>query len=75
VNDVRVRLEQSELMVEALRKAGRPVEFVTFQGDGHNNQRWPNNLTMYRKTEDFLARCLGGRNRGFDYYQLAAWAF
>lgn len=75
VNDVRVRLEQSELMVEALRKAGRPVEFFTFQGDGHNNQRWPNNLTMYRKTEDFLARCLGGRNRGFDYYQLAAWAF
>lgn len=75
VNDVRVRLEQSELMVQALRKAGRPVEFVTFQGDGHGNQRWPNNLTMYRKTEDFLAQCLGGRSGGFDYYQLGAWAF
>jgi hypothetical protein len=30
---------------------------------------------MYRKTEDFLARCLGGRTSGFDYYQLGAWAF
>lgn len=75
VNDVRVRLEQSELMVQALRKAQRPVEYVTFQGDGHGNQRWPNNLTMYRKTEDFLEQCLGGRSSRFDYYQLAAWAF
>jgi dipeptidyl aminopeptidase/acylaminoacyl peptidase len=75
VNDVRVKLEQSELIVQALRKAGRPVEYVTFPGDGHGNQRWPNNLTMYRKTEDFLAQCLGGRSSGFDYYQLGAWAF
>ena len=75
VNDVRVKLEQSELMVQALRKAQRPVQYVTFQGDGHGNQRWPNNLTMYRKTEDFLAQCLGGRSSRFDYYQLAAWAF
>ena len=75
VNDVRVKLEQSELMVQALRKAGRPVEYVTFPGDGHGNQRWSNNLTMYRKTEDFLAQCLGGRSSGFDYYQLGAWAF
>lgn len=59
----------------ALRKAGKEVDYVTFQGDGHGNQRWPNNLTMYRKTEDFLARCLGGRTSGFDYYQLGAWAF
>lgn len=75
VNDPRVKLEQSELMVAALRKAGRPVDYVTFKGDGHGNQRWPNNLTMYRKTEDFLAQCLGGRSSGFDYYQLGAWAF
>ncbi|AMM25591.1 S9 family peptidase [Variovorax sp. PAMC 28711] len=75
VNDPRVKLEQSERMVDALRKAGKNVEFVTFKGDGHGNQRWPNNLTMYRHTEDFLAKCLGGRTSGFDYYQLGAWAF
>ena len=74
-NDVRVKLEQSELMVQALRKAGRPVDYVTFRGDGHGNQRWQNNLAMYRKTEDFLAQCLGGRSGGLDYYQLGAWAF
>lgn len=75
VNDVRVKLEQSDWMVAALRKAGKEVDYVTFKGDGHGNQRWPNNLTMYRKTEDFLARCLGGRTSGFDYYQLGSWAF
>lgn len=75
VNDPRVKLEQSEWMVAALRKAGKAVDYVTFTGDGHGNQKWTNNLTMYRKTEDFLAKCLGGRTSGFDYYQLGAWAF
>jgi dipeptidyl aminopeptidase/acylaminoacyl peptidase len=75
VNDPRVKLEQSELMVAALRKAGKQVDYVTFKGDGHGNQKWNNNLTMYRKTEDFLAKCLGGRSSGFDYYELGAWAF
>ena len=75
VNDPRVKLEQSEWMVAALRKAGKEVEYVTFTGDGPGNQKWSNNLTMYRKTEDFLAKCLGGRTSGFDYYQLGAWAF
>ncbi|WP_165493219.1 S9 family peptidase [Hylemonella gracilis] len=75
VNDSRVKLEQAERMVAALRKANKEVDYVTFKGDGHGNLRWTNNLTMYRKTEDFLARCLGGRSNGFDYYQLGAWAF
>jgi dipeptidyl aminopeptidase/acylaminoacyl peptidase len=75
VNDSRVKLEQAEQMVTALRKANKEVEYVTFKGDGHGNLRWTNNLTMYRKTEDFLAACLGGRSNGFDYYQLGAWAF
>lgn len=75
VNDPRVKFDQSEHMVAALRGAGKEVEFVSFKGDGHGNQKWSNNLAMYRKTEDFLARCLGGRSSGFDYYQLGAWAF
>lgn len=75
VNDARVKIEQSDLMVAALRQAGKQVDYVTFRGDGHGNQKWNNNLTMYRKTEDFLASCLGGRSGGFDYYQLASWMF
>jgi len=75
VNDPRVKFEQSTLMVKALRKAGKNVEFVVFNGDGHGNQKWSNNLKLYRKTEEFLSECLGGRNAGFDYFELASWAF
>jgi dipeptidyl aminopeptidase/acylaminoacyl peptidase len=74
VNDARVKLEQAELMVNALVKAGKSVEFVRLAGDGHTGLRWSNNLTLYRKTEDFLSRCLGGSSRGFDLYQLGSWA-
>jgi dipeptidyl aminopeptidase/acylaminoacyl peptidase len=74
-NDPRVKIDQSHRMVEALQKAGKEVRYVTFKGDGHGNQKWTNNLTMYRESEDFLAKCLGGRSAGFDYYQLGAWAF
>ncbi len=75
VNDPRVKFEQSTLMVEALRKAGKNVEFVEFKGDGHGNQKWSNNLKLYREMEDFLAGCLGGRSSSFDYFELASWAF
>ena len=75
VNDVRVKLEQSERMVEALHAHGKAVKFVTFRGDGHGNYRWPTNLRLYRETEDFLAGCLGGRSAGLDLYELGAWAF
>lgn len=75
VNDPRVKIDQSDRMVDALRKAGKDVRYITFKGDGHGNQKWNNNLTMYRESEDFLAKCLGGRSAGFDYYQLGAWAF
>ncbi|WP_390368448.1 S9 family peptidase [Variovorax dokdonensis] len=75
VNDPRVRYSQSQRMVAALEKHGKQVEFVTFKDDGHGNRKWTNNLAMYRHTEDFFAQCLGGRSGGFDYYQLAAWAF
>ena len=75
VNDPRVKLEQSELMVAALKKEGKQFDYVTFKGDGHGNFKWNNNMTLFRKTEDFLAKCLGGRSSGFDYYQLGAWFF
>jgi len=75
VNDPRVKFSQSQRMVAALQKYGKPVEFVAFQDDGHGNRKWTNNLSMYRHTEDFFAGCLGGRSSGFDYYQLGAWAF
>jgi len=74
-NDPRVHQDQSDRMVEALEAAGKPVEYVVIGGEGHGFGHWKNQLTFYRKTEDFLADCLGGRSSGFDYYQLGSWAF
>lgn len=74
-NDPRVRLDQSTRMVDALRHAGKDVRFHVFQNAGHGTESWSDNLTFYRKTEDFLAQCLGGRSSGFDFFQLGSWAF
>jgi dipeptidyl aminopeptidase/acylaminoacyl peptidase len=73
-NDARVKLDQSTRMVDALTLAGKKVDFHVFKNAGHGDYSWSNRLTYYRKTEDFLAQCLGGRSNGFDYYQLASWA-
>ena len=68
--DARVHLDQSTRMVEALKMAGKPVDFVLFPKAGHNLYRWIDRLTYYRKTEDFLAQCLGGRSNGYDFFEL-----
>ena len=73
--DVRVKAEHGDRMVGALRAAGKPVEYVLISGMGHVAFHWPDAMKIYRTQEDFLARCLGGRSSGFDFYQLGAWAF
>jgi len=72
VHDPRVKVSQSVQMAEALRANGKEVELVLFNKAGHGFQRWQDNLVAYRKTEDFLARCLGGRTGGFDFFELGA---
>lgn len=73
VHDPRVKVDQSLRMAQALREAGRPVELELFDGAGHGFHRWPDQLRYYRRTEDFLAACLGGRSAGFDLFEPAAW--
>lgn len=73
--DARVHRDQSTRMVRALQQAGKSVEYVEFAKAGHGLHRWPDQLTFYRKTEDFLARCLGGRSAGFDLFELATYGF
>lgn len=75
VHDPRVKVSQSLQMAEALRANGKPVELVLFAKAGHGFHRWQDNLVAYRKTEDFLARCLGGRTGGFDFFELGAKLF
>jgi len=60
--DERVKLRESEQMVEALRRAGKDVRFVVFPDEGHRRDygNWRNALRHYREVELFLGECLGG---------------
>lgn len=69
-NDIRVLRQDSDDVVEGLRKLGRPVEYLSFPNEGHSVRRWRNKLEMWRRIEDTLAGCLGGRSAGWDFYEL-----
>lgn len=73
--DPRVKPGQSTGMVDALRRAGKPVQYVALPKAGHVLYRWPDQLRFYRATEDFLSRCLGGRSAGFDLFELGGLLF
>ena len=69
-NDIRVLRQDSDEVVEALRKLGRPVDYLSFPDEGHSVRRWRNRLEMWRRIEDHLAGCLGGRSAGWDFFEL-----
>jgi dipeptidyl aminopeptidase/acylaminoacyl peptidase len=69
-NDVRVVRQDSDDVVATLRQLGRPVEYLSFPDEGHQVRRWRNRLAMWRRIEDSLAACLGGRSAGWDFYEL-----
>jgi dipeptidyl aminopeptidase/acylaminoacyl peptidase len=60
-NDPRVKKAESEQIVEAMRKAGKPVEYMLFPDEGHGFARPENRLKFYAAAEAFLAKHLGGR--------------
>ena len=61
VNDPNVKLPQSERMVQALRRAGKDVEYLVFEGEGHGGFDTASNVKLFETVERFLARHLGGR--------------
>jgi dipeptidyl aminopeptidase/acylaminoacyl peptidase len=69
-NDPRVRQQESDQIVSAIRKAGKEVDYIIFPGEGHGFGRWQSRMVFYRKVEEFLAKHLGGRSAGFDAFQL-----
>ena len=69
-NDIRVLKQDSDDVVSSLQKLGRPVDYLVFADEGHSISKWRNRLAMWRKIEDKLATCLGGRSAGFDFYEL-----
>lgn len=64
--DPRVRLQESEAMVAALRQQGKPVDYLVFPDEGHFLGRRQNRLVFYAAVEEFLARWLGGRSENAD---------
>jgi dipeptidyl aminopeptidase/acylaminoacyl peptidase len=57
-NDPRIPRAESDQMVERLRKLGRPVEYITFEGEGHGFARRENQVALHEKTLEFLERHL-----------------
>jgi dipeptidyl aminopeptidase/acylaminoacyl peptidase len=60
-NDPRVKQAESEQIIEAIRAAGKEVEYLLFEDEGHGFARPENRLRFFRHAERFLARHLGGR--------------
>jgi len=64
-NDPRVKILESDQIVEAMRKNELPVTYVVYPDEGHGFQRPPNNMDFWHRTDGFLAECLGGRAEPF----------
>ncbi|HBE47349.1 MAG TPA: S9 family peptidase, partial [Cyanobacteria bacterium UBA11369] len=60
-NDPRVKQAEADQIVEAMRKANLPVEYVLYPDEGHGFARPENRLHFYAIAEEFLAKYLGGR--------------
>jgi dipeptidyl aminopeptidase/acylaminoacyl peptidase len=65
-NDPRVPLAQGDAMVKALRDKEREVTYVVYPDEGHGTVRPENTLDLAGRTEEFLAKCLGGRYEPFQ---------
>ena len=60
-NDPRVKQAESDQIVEAMKAKNIPVTYVLFPDEGHGFARPENNKAFNAITENFLAKCLGGR--------------
>ena len=57
-NDPRVRKEESDQIVEALRERGVEVEYMVKDNEGHGFSNEENHFDFYRAMEGFLERLL-----------------
>ncbi len=60
-HDPRVQRSQSDRMVAAMHQAGRQVEYLLAEDEGHGFRQRHNRLALYARIEHFLAEHLGGR--------------
>ena len=59
-NDPRVLKQESDSIVEAVKKKGVPVEYLVFENEGHGFIRKESQKRAYEATLDFLERYLKG---------------
>ncbi|MGZ5187694.1 MAG: alpha/beta hydrolase family protein [Caldimonas sp.] len=57
-DDRRVPIEHATKMRDALRAAGRPPEWVVYEGEGHGWLKVENRYDFYRRLEAFFAKHL-----------------
>lgn len=57
--DTTVPIEQSQIMHERLREAGKDVEFIEFENEGHTFLRVESRTRMLEEMERFLDRHIG----------------
>jgi dipeptidyl aminopeptidase/acylaminoacyl peptidase len=55
-DDTVVRYDQSQAMADALRKAGKPVDFITLEGEDHWLSRGGTRLRMLTETVAFVEK-------------------
>ena len=60
-NDPRVKLAESDQIVEAMQRHGIPCEYLVFPDEGHGFVRPENRLKFQAAAEKFLAEHLSGR--------------
>ncbi len=60
-NDPRVNHAEAEQIVAALKKNGKPVEYMVKMDEGHGFRNPENRLDFYGRMESFLGEYLGGR--------------
>jgi dipeptidyl aminopeptidase/acylaminoacyl peptidase len=60
-NDPRVRQEESDQIVAAMRKNGIPVTYIVFEDEGHGFANPSNSNRFFAAVESFLGETLGGR--------------
>ena len=61
LNDPRVNVRESDQIVEAMRAKKLQVDYAVYTDEGHGFARPENRLDFYGRTEEFLAKHLGGR--------------
>lgn len=59
VNDTTVRIEQSKLMADALKQAGKPFEFITYEGEDHYLELASTRIKVLTEMERFLKQHIG----------------